>query len=869
MAGVWGRGGLFEQAVQQKYANQGMNAATDRMNADTNRMKAGNDLTLGLRGADIEQMNANTNRFNADTTRGRLAIDSAGRGPNSGEINSFQLGNSFRPDTSASSTASRPTSYFSGTSSSGTSTFGDSASGLRAFGVDKPEEKKFGFRNSGVVMKPRMVRQPGYKNSGKVMGYADSGAAKDPAVIPDKYSEIRQQISELAKQGDIDGATDLRMKLEAMESGRVKPGYSNSGQAKVWPGVDPAAPVVKTPREIMDEQFRRNVEASRTGGDMQQFLKAPRVPVKLFENGGSAEGGLRSPKSFGPIGNVEDDTGRDTIDAKVRPGEYLLNPETVENGFGDGDYDKGVRRLDNIVRRATGKEPGPTMMSDDKPGFANSGAQAEFDFGSEERARAEALRREAARSQGFGARAANVGRAAADSVRNAGSAATNSVRGVGAGVNRVLDMSVSEAAKRASQAGVEAVKAAGRGAGAVLKAGTTGLGRVAVPIAAGFSAAQTYDTPTEEYYARTGIDPNAEDGNYLDSILPPESSGNPYANAIRDSVGFLGDKQFLKDAGVRSLGALQDLGNTLTFGLADRLGNFDGFERSSYYQDAPAAPAKSAQAGPNTTGVASFMQEVADGGASAGAAQQPAAEKQPSLRDFLESQYRELAADKSFVGSAWRKDQMKNIGDMINNMDQTAAVTGSADAKALAKAQKDNAESVEKMISEGFTRREVDPETGEIKESQDMEAANEFRRFVLANANELGVPVSMLDPYQVMSLMKDFETRRGVRDMVNRQAGDISSGVVSRELLRPDEVIGTDELSLRDTLPFFGSDSSASFFGDYVPSIFSGGDADQVAVVKRGGKTMRIPLEELIRRSDGSVNEDVLAQFPQLRPPYR
>lgn len=707
MASVWGPGGLFEQAVQQKYANQGMNAATDRMNAGTNRMRAGNEFTLGLRDADINQMNAQTNRFNADTTRGRLAIDAAGRGPTSGEINSFQLGNSFRPDTSASSTASRPTNYFSGTNTTGMRAFGDSLSGMRALGVTDPEENKFGFRNSGKMpmrMKPMIIRQPGYKNSGKVMGYADSGAAENSKVIPDKYVEIRQRISELAKQGDIDGATNLRMKLEAMETGQGKSGYSNSG---------------------------------------------------------SVNEGLRSPKSFGPIGDVEDDTGRDEIDAKVRPGEYLLNPPAVEfigKVFGGeeeaeeaeegGGYDNGVRVLDNIVRAATGKEPGPTMMSGGKPGFASSGKA-----GMEE----------------------------------------NYVR------NFISD-----------------------------------------PLARSASTDRLPPSPV--------VQPATTE-------LPKQNLGR-----LNSFGGFL---QASADAGNKYARAIRGLGEPKLAGASEN--------SIAPVRNLVSRPTNKASTGldPRTAGVASFMQEVADGGASAGAAQQPAAEKQPSLRDFLESQYRELAADKSFVGSAWRKDQMKNIGDMINNMDQTSAVTGSADAEALAKAQKDNAASIEKIINDGFTRRDVDPETGEIKESRDMGAANEFRRFVLANANELGVPINMLDPYQVMSMMKEFEARRGVRDVTNAQAAMISDGVTSRELPRQDEIIGTDKLGLRDALPVFGSDSSASFFGDYVPSLFSGGDADQVAVINRGGRRMRIPLSDLIRNPDGSVNEDVLAQYPQLRPPYQ
>lgn len=773
MAGVWGPGGLFERAVQQKYENQGMNASTDRMNAETNRYRAGNDLTLGLR-------DANTKQFSADTQRGNLGR-MLPRGFSSNEINSLGV-STFNPDTSPTSTSPtratssvRPTNYYSGTTASGTPAFGDSSSNLRAFGVSDPEERKFGFGNSGKVslrMKPRMVRQPGYKNSGKVMAYGDGGK-----VIPDANSAIREEISKLAAEGDVDGATNLLQKLQQMEAsqGNSVKGYGYGGK------------------------------------------------VMGYENGG-LRGGPDFPKSQGPIGNAEADMGQDEVDAVVRPGEYLLNPDTVA-AFGKidpktvnavfkpvekavelaeyspGDYDRGVRNLNKIARNVTGREPGPKEMEEGSvAGFANSGA--------------------------------------------ASSVTRNAAGRFGGAVNRVLDADVGAAARRAA-AGTARVTATG--ANTARDFLTKGAGRAGVAGAALMAAPEVYKTDTSEYYNKFGINPNAEEGSYLDAVLPSESSGNPVANAIRP----LGDKQFWRDVGVRGLGAAAEVGNNLTFGL------LSGDDAQ------PAPPAAPTQTEAKNSGMAGFMQEVANGSATSGATQQPAGEKQPSLRDFLENQYRELAAQQNAMGSGYRAERMKDIGDMINNMDQTAATANAADVKSLAKAEKDNATRVEKMIESGFTRREVDPETGKITESLDKEAANEFRRQMLVEATRLGIDVSALTPYEIMSAMKDFDTRRGVRDVINQQAANISDGVVSRELLRPDEIMGADEIGLTDTLPW--SDSSATFFDDYVPSLVKGGDADKVAVIRRGGKDMRIPLSEMIRRPDGSINQDVLAQYPQLR----
>jgi len=65
----------------------------------------------------------------------------------------------------------------------------------------------------------------------------------------------------------------------------------------------------------------------------------------------------------GPIGDEAYDTGADTVDAKVRPGEVLINPPTVEY-FGGGDYDKGLRVLNEATMAATGEPMGAEYEDD-------------------------------------------------------------------------------------------------------------------------------------------------------------------------------------------------------------------------------------------------------------------------------------------------------------------------------------------------------------------------------------------------------------------------------------------------------------------------------------------------------------------------
>lgn len=108
-----------------------------------------------------------------------------------------------------------------------------------------------------------------------------------------------------------------------------------------------------------------------------------------------------------------------------------------------------------------------------------------------------------------------------------------------------------------------------RAASALRSAASGTAARLAVPLTYAMSAKQTFDTPTEDIYARTGIDPVA-------SHVP----------------------QVVKDLGVRSLGALQDLGNTFTGGLAGKAGEFLAGDSGG---PVPAAARPTTPAAPNPT----------------------------------------------------------------------------------------------------------------------------------------------------------------------------------------------------------------------------------------------------------------------------
>ena len=123
-------------------------------------------------------------------------------------------------------------------------------------------------------------------------------------------------------------------------------------------------------------------------------------------------------------------------------------------------------------------------------------------------------------------------------------------------------------------AGVAGAAAGGGRLSRLLTGGKGLLGKAGLPITAIFSAVESFNTSTDEYARRLGMDAG-------------------------ESVA--------KDTVARTLGTLQDLGNTITFGLADRVGNWiggNGFVRSG----TPAQPnPKASRSGSESVTAASII----------------------------------------------------------------------------------------------------------------------------------------------------------------------------------------------------------------------------------------------------------------------
>lgn len=127
----------------------------------------------------------------------------------------------------------------------------------------------------------------------------------------------------------------------------------------------------------------------------------------------------------------------------------------------------------------------------------------------------------------------------------------------GAPAPSMLDANVGQATAKAGGKVVGGLRAM---AGSVLN----GAGRLAAPAMLAGQAVQTANTPTDDYGQRTGIETGSVAG----------------------------------DLGARAVGTLQDIGNNLTFGVADRVGNAiagNGFGRSDSFAG-PGASATAARA---------------------------------------------------------------------------------------------------------------------------------------------------------------------------------------------------------------------------------------------------------------------------------
>lgn len=462
----WGSGGMFEQALANKMALQDSqrieNLSTaglrdsmvgvDRQNADTTRLRSDREYDLGLRKNTLEQGQlgvnqslANTSQFNAETQRlgGAGGVPVAADEANNLGLRTFNpiSGSAFNDFVQARNAA---------IPSVGASVLRPRQSALGTATNEKPE-----LRDGGVVMKPKMVKQPGYMNGGKVK-------------MPSGYKN----------GGMVDGGY--------MHGGKVKmKGYRKGGKIGDEAKDDGTDKVEVMARE---GEYFLNPETVATafgGGDysagvrnLNQIVRGSTgkepgpTPVGKSGKQGLNRGGYID--DFGNLINALDlSTPRSVVDARFDPRNeptYLRQTyDTPAGNAGGAGSTSGSTGSTAGARPSTASTANPNVVNGvSREGQAYNAARA-------------AMSQPAAQNVGMVGRAANA-------------------------VSGVLDTPVSDVLRKGADI---AGKAGGAVKGAV--SGPVGqlVGKVALPAAVGMQAMETASTPTQEYYDRTGIDPVA------------------------------------------------------------------------------------------------------------------------------------------------------------------------------------------------------------------------------------------------------------------------------------------------------------------------------------------------------------------------
>jgi hypothetical protein len=166
---------------------------------------------------------------------------------------------------------------------------------------------------------------------------SSAGNTREPRITrsetPESYTRslLDDTYEDLLRPGLRNGGMVMKPKMVK------QPGYKNGGKVKI-PGQDCA------PGYEMGGQI--GPEVTKWAGEKKK------------------KKGMRGYAKSGKIGKVSEDDGMDTVDVRTREGEYLLNPETVEF-LGGGDYQQGVRMLDETVMQATGEAPGPVPVNEE------------------------------------------------------------------------------------------------------------------------------------------------------------------------------------------------------------------------------------------------------------------------------------------------------------------------------------------------------------------------------------------------------------------------------------------------------------------------------------------------------------------------
>ena len=639
-----------------------------------------------------------------------------------------------------------------------------------------------------------------------------------------------------------------------------------------------------------------------------------RVKPKMSQPGYKKGGKVMYCADGGPIGDVAQDEGKDTIDAKVRPGEYMLNPETVAH-VGGGDYAQGVRELNQLVRDATGKEPGPTRMGKDKPpGFmmgglspgvmnqaANILAPAEAPasgwraWAAAETKAAQAAAQQAAAQQagalnrfqqsvqqGAAAQQAAAQQAALNRFQQSvqqGVADQQGVRQaaqlkyadqVRTGVNHLNNVRAAEAAARAAaeaaaRAAPKAAQAAPPASGwreAVNGRNTTTVGDVFKGLRRGAGSA---------FNAAKAVGPRLG-GAAIGAVPASAAWGALYHGFGTDTEDYykrLGMDpvarsawlpQGTKDLFARSLGVMSDVGASVADSVLLPANYMTGSNYSLRNNFLDVQENKAAEAARADKAIADAMapsEQQKTGDASAnllkeynGVAEVPAEAPKPSMRDMVAAEWQRLHSDPYATAVP---DRERNLLSFLQQSEANDATRAAAQTKNL----DDRAADLKKMAIASFQKpvlKDGEP-TGETQ--FDENAYNLFEASVLAQAAERGIDPYRLPPAQFTQLLANYQDSRRPTDaiMSELQSG-LRNAPTTRDLINSKQITRGDDINLSQLV----DPNSTISLGDWAYSKLPMRRADDVQTVRVriGGQDYTIPMATLTRGAKGNIDLDAI-----------
>lgn len=354
---IWGKDGLFQQRFAQNERLAEKEAGRDDLLAQS-RVQYDRDIgSIGLANAENDRYDLLEGQTDDDLGFGGTSALSKGRGVrdilgadgNLIGVRGSNVGNTGGGNGIGSQRVRRgggeeeeaPASLFA-------------AYDFKPLTLDNIQTGNRGLRRAGKSLGPAREGMSDKQRYGT--NYRRGGQVQQEFVDPRSPEEIMAQdrAQQALQSAEAGGGMHRPNAAYPQQRGMRAPGYKWGTQPQ------PAQQPAPQPEPAMRGGYK-------WGKEEPNFNRGGKVPC--FEQGGAVHPGMAKtgklrmpempemPEEPGPIGDPAMDTGEDVVDAKVRPGEVLINPPTVEY-LGGGDYDQGLRVLNDATVAATGEPMG-------------------------------------------------------------------------------------------------------------------------------------------------------------------------------------------------------------------------------------------------------------------------------------------------------------------------------------------------------------------------------------------------------------------------------------------------------------------------------------------------------------------------------